>query len=401
MWRHGISMWEAIQRAGWLDALDILIVAGFIYIVLVWFQRRTTRLAVLGIAMLGSVYVLAKYFGLFLTTAIFQAFFAIFLIALVVIFQEELRHFFERLAVVGWERRVRHRPAEPAEPLGVVLRTVADLARQRIGALIVIRGRDPIGRHLEGGTELHGEPSEALFKSLFDPHSPGHDGAVVIDGTRVEGFAYYLPLSKDIKQTANVGTRHAAALGLAELTDACCIVVSEERGEISVAIDGRLQHTLSLDALTALLQQFFAQRFPPSGRQAGVLRWVREHTREKVIAAVLAVGVWVAFAHQTEVVRRDITVPIEFRNLASTLVIDEPHPRMVTVTLSGEERAFRTFDPSSLRVSLDLSKAQAGPQIVAVAEHHQLRVPNDLSIVRLEPAEIVLRILPAPAAHRE
>ncbi len=397
MWQHGIGIWEAIYRAGWPDFFDILLVTAFIYTVLVWFQRTTTRLAAAGIAMLGSVYVLAKYFGLFLTTVIFQAFFAILFIALVVIFQEELRQFFERLAVLGLERRMHRRPVEPSEPMGVVLRTVADLARQRIGALIIIRGRDPIARHLEGGTELHGEPSEALFKSLFDPHSPGHDGAVVIEGTRVEGFAYYLPLSKDIKQIARVGTRHAAALGLAELTDACCIVVSEERGEIAVAMEGRLQHALSLDALTALLQHFFAQRFPPR-RQSGLVRWVREHTREKLIAVALACGLWLAFAHQTELVRRDFTVPIEYRNLASDLVVDEPRPKSVTLTLSGEERAFHAFDASTLHVSLDLSRVRPGRALITINEHHQVRVPNDLAMLRVEPETIVLRILPASDA---
>ena len=389
-------IWEAFQRLSGVDVVDIAIVATILYAGLVWFRHATTRLVVLGIVILGAVYVLAKSFGLFLTTAIFQGFFAILLIALVVIFQEELRQFFERIAVLGLERRRRQRVEEPTAPIGVLVRTAADLARERIGALIVVRGRDPLDRHLEGGTELHGDPSEALFKSLFDPHSAGHDGAVVVDGTRVEGFAYRLPLSKDVRQTANVGMRHAAALGLAERTDACCLVVSEERGEIALAEGGRLHLRLSLDAITAHLQQFYAQRFPHT-QQRALIRWVRQHTREKVLALALACGLWVAFAHQTEMVRRDFSAPLEFRNLASALVLAEPRPKTVLVTLAGEERAFQRFNPESLRVSLDLSAMRAGRQIVTITPR-QLRVPNNLAVSRIEPNEIALHVLPASAA---
>lgn len=392
LWKHGQHLYGIVSRLDWSDAFDIVIVATLIYIALVWFRRTATRLVMAGITMLAGVYVLAKYFGLFLTTAIFQAFIAIFLIALVIIFQEEVRQFFERVAVLGLERRTLRRVDDPEAPVNVLVRSVADFARQRIGALIVLRGRDPLARHLEGGTELHGKPSLALFESLFDPHSPGHDGAVVMDGARVEGFAYRLPVSKDVQQTAETGLRHAAALGLAERTDACCIVVSEERGDVAVALDGRLQHGLSLEQLTQTLRRFYADRFPRLQARR-VPRWIREHTREKLVAFALACGLWAAFAHQTETVRRDFTVPIEFRNLSPSLVIDEPRPKALVVTVAGEERAFQLFDPSSLHLSLNLSSAQAGRQVVSVTPR-ALRVPNEFTIVRIEPSEVVLRILP-------
>ncbi len=395
-WRYGGSVWESLQRLNWLDALDIAIVAVLMYAALVWFRRTTTRLVVTGIIMLAGIYVLAKYFGLFLTTAIFQAFFAVLLIALIVIFQEELRQFFERLAVLGLERRTRPRTAELKIPIGIVLRTAANLARQRIGALIVLRGCDPLGRYLEGGKPLHGEPSEALFESLFDPHSPGHDGAVVIDGARVDGFAYRLPLSKDLQQTAPFGTRHAAALGIAERTDACCIVVSEERGGLSAAVDGQLHTALSLEELARRIERFYDDRFPVR-QHGGWPRWVREHTREKVIAVILALGLWVAFAHQTELVRRDVTVPIEFRNLAPSLVILEPRPKTVTVTLSGEGRAFQWLDTSALRVSLDVSRVTTGRQVLQLSPKSLRPVPNELAVIRMEPEEITLRV--SSAAH--
>ena len=113
---------------------------------------------------------------------------------------------------------------------------------------------DPIERHIEGGTELGGLPSEPLLKSIFDVHTPGHDGAAKIRDGRVERFAVYLPLSKDLEKTAGRGTRHAAAIGLSERCDALAIVVSEETGKISIVVDGQIERGLTPDALRVRLR---------------------------------------------------------------------------------------------------------------------------------------------------
>ena len=195
------------------DVIDIAIVAMLFYAGLVWFKKTRAFLVVVGIVILGVVYALGRFFNLFLTTAILQSFFTVFLVAVIVIFQEELRHFFERVALWG----LGHRPKPEAPRLvEVLVRTAGDLARARVGALIVIAGRDPLERHIEGGTELGGIPSEPLLKSIFDTHTPGHDGAAIIQGGDVTRFAVYLPLSKDLDKIAGRGTRHTAALGLAE-----------------------------------------------------------------------------------------------------------------------------------------------------------------------------------------
>ena len=105
--------------------------------------------------------------------------------------------------------------------------------------MIVLQGNDPLERHINGGTNLDGIVSEPLLESLFDPHSIGHDGAVIIDGNRVTKFGCHLPLSMNTSKYENIGLRHTAALGLAERSDAICIVVSEERGTISLAYHGK------------------------------------------------------------------------------------------------------------------------------------------------------------------
>lgn len=370
------------------DLLDIVVIAFLIYAVLIWFKQTSARFVIIGISILCIIYLVAKYLSLYLTTAIFQAFFAVFFLALVIIFQEELRHFFERLALWGtWRSRRKLGPMNPI--IEVLIRTVANLSQKRVGALIVLRGQDPLDRHLEGGIPLHGTPSEQLLESIFDPHSSGHDGAVIIESDLVQKFGCHLPLSKDLSQIANYGTRHTAALGLAERCDALSVVVSEERGSIAITQEGRIHPVASLTQLNTLLEKFYAEKFPQK-KSPVWLRWITEHFKEKVFAVTLAVAVWFVFGQRTESIRRDFTIPIEYRNLASTLFLQEPKAKEVSMTLSGLERAFDLLEPKSLKVSLDMSHIQPGEQTVIV-RRQDVMVPANLTLERIEPS--ILKLL--------
>src|SRR5262245_61437702 len=181
------------------------------YAAIDWLRRARADLALVGIGILGIIYLLARQLGLGLTAWIFQGFFAVFLILIVVLFQADLRQGFERIALWGLRRNRSALPA--ADSNAQLVSAVAKLAATRRGALIVLPGRDPVERHLQGGIGLDGRLSEPLLLSLFDPHSPGHDGAVLVDRDLVRRFAVHLPLSADRSQLGMLGTRHAAALG--------------------------------------------------------------------------------------------------------------------------------------------------------------------------------------------
>ena len=206
-----------MSEIGIAGFFDIGIMALLTYGLLVWLQKtRRAGLILGGFAILGGVYMGAVYFQLVLTGAVLRAFFAIFVIVLVVIFQEELRQLFEQIAKWGLSRalagrRPAVRPLHSAE-VGTLADTLSDLARNRIGALIVIIGHDPIERHVDGGIEVNGNLSEALLKSIFDPHSIGHDGAVTIARGKIEKFGVRLPFTRDAEALGPLGTRHAAAL---------------------------------------------------------------------------------------------------------------------------------------------------------------------------------------------
>ena len=129
-----------------------------------------------------------------------------------------------------------------------------------------MKAKIPSGAISWEASSSDGKISEPLLKSIFDPHSPGHDGAVIIENDQIARFAAHLPLSKDFQQLAHVGTRHSAALGLAELSDAMCIAVSEERGKISVARNGRLRQVDNMQELGSLLQKFLQREISVRGK---------------------------------------------------------------------------------------------------------------------------------------
>src|SRR5215471_7450986 len=189
------------------DVVDILLVTTLVYTAVVWIRRTQAAFVAIGLFLLAVLYVLAEAFDLQLTTAIFRSFFAISVI-IVVLFQEELRQLFERLGV--WSLRRGRSTAARAAPADILVEALTDMARHHVGALVVLPGTQPIARHVRGGLPLDGVLTVPLLESIFDPHSPGHDGALIVDGDHITRFAAHLPLSTNFRALAGVGTRHSA-----------------------------------------------------------------------------------------------------------------------------------------------------------------------------------------------
>ena len=229
---------------------------------------------------------------MYMTIWIFQGFFAVLIIAILVIFQEELRHIFERIAV--WSLQGASKEQSTPKLVEIVMTSVAEFAQEKIGALIVLHGRDPLDRHLDGGWDLNGELSAALLESIFDSHSLGHDGAVVIDGEKLTRFGCHLPLSKEFSKITNLGTRHTAALGMSERTDALCIVVSEEKGTITLARDGQLETIHDLQTLQDRLERFVSEKAPRPAKQ-NIVTFFSHNLREKAIALAMSILMWLFF----------------------------------------------------------------------------------------------------------
>jgi uncharacterized protein (TIGR00159 family) len=323
---------------------------------------------------------------------VFQGFFAVILVAVIVIFQEELRQFFEQVAVWSLERRLSKRKSTrlSSSEVEILVRTVAELAHEKIGALVVIRGKDMIIRYLNGGIDLDGTLSEPLLKSIFDPHSIGHDGAVVIERGKISQFACHLPLAKNLKNIRYTGTRHAAALGLSEVTDALCIVVSEERGSISIARNGTLTHLRDTEELRAILARFY-QEISPTPFKKPWQNFFRQNSWEKIIALGVAVGLWFALVYGSGSIQKTYTVPIEHTVFPSGWSVKALLPKEAEVTFSGPRRAFYFVNNDAVRIHLKIWNPEEGMQefMLSVSD---LVFPEKLTFEYVEPPLVRVHI---------
>jgi diadenylate cyclase len=377
------TLWDT----GLFDLIDVVLVAFILWAGVVWLRRTRARLALLGLAIVGVVYLAARQLGLTLTAWLLQGFFAVFVIVLVVVFQEDLRRLFEQIATWG----LRRKPATLAPDVAdILVRSIARMAAHRTGALIVVPGREPVERHLDGGIELGARISEPLLLSLFDSSSPGHDGAVIVEGDHATRFAVHLPLSSDQQQLGPGGTRHAAALGLAELCDALCIVVSEERGTVSVAHAGRLRVLREPQALLGEIRRFLDEVAPSEGERSR-LRRVAERWREALVAVGLAAGLWALVVPGSEFVEVERPAAVVVQNLPAGFELERVQPESVTVTLSGQRRDLYFADPNSLQVRIDALLVQLGRRTFQISED-QVEHPENLSVVSVEPTSVKLYV---------
>ncbi len=250
--------------------LDIGITALLIYWLFSLIQGTRAVRLVIGVAVLILVYALAQLLDLRLLSQILQTGAVVGLFALVVVFQPELRRALERIGRVGslgWlaspgEARVAERVA------AAVAAASARLAAQRAGALIVMERETGLGEYAETGVPLDAELSVDLICTIFVPRTPLHDGAVIVRGERIVAAGATLPLAELTVQPERIGTRHRAALGITEQTDAVVVVVSEETGRMSLVERARIVRNLDEGALASALVALLR---PGGGRGAGVL----------------------------------------------------------------------------------------------------------------------------------
>lgn len=393
-------LYRALTDIGVAGFVDIVVVTLVIYTFLVALKRtRRSGLIFTGVVIVGVIYLAANKLNLVLTVALLQGFFAVILIALVVIFQEDLRYFFERVGIWWVERRLprykRTTAGLPRHEVETLARTLADLARAKIGALVVIRGKDAIARHLEGGEDVEGRLSEPLLKSIFDPHSIGHDGAVIIDGHLIDKLGCHLPLSKNLEKLPRSGTRHAAALGLSERTDALCLVVSEERGTISAARRGNIQVVPTPADLVVILAAFYDE-IAPRAETTPLKEFFQKNYREKAVSLALAVTLWVVVVQRARLVQRTYDVSVNYGLVPSALTVAKVAPETVKVTFTGQRKAYGLGGEQNIKLVLDLSGVRRGRNSVLI-EARDLTFPKELNLEDIEPRRVTLDVQEKPS----
>jgi len=241
---------EIFEFISYKDLLDILGVSLFVYGVL-YFLRITKGIQILkGLVLLALIWALASLLDLRTVSTIFEKLWTVGLFSLVVIFQPEIR---KALSKLGQATKLTS--SKPLEERVVerLVRACAFMSERQIGALIVIERNQDLEPLLEGCVTIDAVVSVELLITLFDPLTPLHDGAVVIRGDRIAYASCVLPLSKSSEIPKKYGTRHRAGLGISEESDAIAVIVSEETGEISVAVGGKFHRSLDQELLKSLL----------------------------------------------------------------------------------------------------------------------------------------------------
>lgn len=394
-WR--LSAWltwaDLPNQIRFADLLDVIITALLLYVFFIWLRERASRSLAIVAAALVSLFLLARWLDLYVTTMVFHYGSVGILLAMVVVFQDDIRHGVEQLAAGQWLRRSAN-----DEPLLVMVDTiteaVVEMANQRIGALIVFPGRQPIGRHLRGGVQVDAKISAPLLLSIFHPKSPGHDGAILVERGLISSLGLHLPLSTNLHKVQNGGTRHTAALGLVERCDAMAIAVSEERGTVTIAIGGELR-VVEPQQLAVTLRQYLSGEGVVAEQKNSLRKydWVtKANLVAKAGAILVASTLWFMFAYPTDTVQRTFAIPIEYRNVPEGLEIESPKPTHVQVTLSGVEPAFTTLDPAAVAVSLNVEQS-SGSQVLRWSTASNLKnIPADMKIENVSPDAIVVSL---------
>lgn len=249
-------MFEVFTNLRWQDVLDIGIIAFVIYHLINMIKGTRAMQMIIGLVIVLMAYVSSQVLGLFTLNWILDNFLASIILVVIVIFQSDIRRALTQVGTAplfGGADRI-----ERSQVLEEITKAVVALASMRVGGLIVLEREVGLNDYIEVGTPLDARVSRELLESVFLPRSPIHDGAVVIQKGKIAAARCFLPLSVDSNLSKNIGTRHRAAVGLTEETDAVAIVVSEEQGKISLVVGGKIIPDVEGTQLRSSLEKVFA-----------------------------------------------------------------------------------------------------------------------------------------------
>ncbi len=381
---HSVAL--AYDFFSWRAVLDILLITAGLFFLNRTLLRLGTWKIMAGIGMAFLVFVLANALNLQGIEWIYQNVSHVAVLGLIVIFQPELRKVLEKAVSVT---PGRHRGQDSQLP-ALIAEGFMKLAHDRCGAILVFPGKEPIRDKLSGGYQLNAVPSIPLILSIFDPNSPGHDGAVLIEGNRLTQFGVRLPMSQSARLSEDYGTRHHAAMGLAEQTDALALVVSEERGRVSAFVNGEMRPLASAGEITRAIIEH--------QREMGFLKRENAPRIRKGTIFQLAVSLIVASAFwstlivaQREIVERVLPVTIDYTSPAENLALVGDKEDEVKLHLTGPKSDMDTLIANPPTVKVDLSRMAKGSQTIIITSEN-LRLPKGVTLLDTSPQQLKLTL---------
>lgn len=368
-----------IATIRWQDVVDILVNSYILYRVYVLFQGTNAFRVLAAVTSLWILQEVAASVGLILTSWGIRGITAAAAIIIIVVFRNEIR-------TVLLARNVRaflwgSPTPEQSTSVDTVTEALFQMAQKRIGALIVFPGKEDLSEVIHGGIVWDGIVSNEMLISIFWPKNPVHDGAIIIREDRVVEVGVLLPLSQRQDLPSYYGTRHRAAAGLAERTDALVVAVSEERGRVTVARNNELKPVADRKEFAQVLRKHLNLE-----EETQEVRRRRERSRHIVASALsllIMTGIWFGFTRSQDTII-GLSVPIEYVNRPTGFEILETSIDEARLQLYGSSAIIKSLRQGQVQVKVDLSKSTEGKNVFTLTQDDIL-LPPGVFLNRIQP----------------
>lgn len=389
-------MKDLLKLFRWQDALDIIILTYIFYRLYLFLKKKSALRMVLAILALPLFYVFAKWIDLPLSVWGLQNLWPVIIIVLAVIFQQEIREVLGNITLPSF---FFGRPEGlPSKIIDKIAEAAFQMAHKKMGGLIVLQRGDNLDEFIQEKTVLNAEVSEGILISIFNSQSPLHDGAVIIQGDQIRYAAALLPLSRSTSLPKEWGTRHRAGVGITEVSDGECIIISEERGEVLFASRGKVERKEGKEEL----KKSIADLTPMKDIKDRESLWPKKIFKDMPIKGLflfLVCLLWVFLIgiRQGEV---SLNVPIEYYSIPQNLVIGGEPVREINIRLKGSQRLLSSIKPELIRVQVDLSGAHKGINQIYLLESNIITPPG-ISASHFYPRNIKVQLVQASDFHKK
>lgn len=377
------KLFQLMASLNWQDVVDITLNSYILFRFYVLFRGTYVFRVLIGLTMLWFFQQIAVMLGLIVTSWVIQGIVAVSAFIIIVVFRNEIRNVLQarNLKSILWG----FAPKSSGTPIQIIIDSVFDLARKKCGGLLVLPGREDVSELVHSGIAWRGDLSPEMILSIFWPDNPVHDGAAIIQGNQVTEVGAILPLSNRSDLPSHFGTRHRAALGLSEASDAIVIIVSEERGDIHLVKRSRLREIRSKKKLEQKLQEHFGiyPGDPEEHRKQNL-----EIATAALVSLIFITGVWFTVSRGLDALVT-LNVPVEYMNRKPVMEIVSASTNSVSVELSGSGALIKSLRPDQVRTRLDLSKAILGENTFIITAEN-VSYPPGIILKNITPSEVTV-----------
>lgn len=367
------------------DIADILIMSFLLYQLFSWFRGTRAMQVLLGLGVVTLIYFLTRYLGLYMTSWILEELGTVLIVLVIVVFQAEIRQTLYRFSLL------RHffdgkQDTPQVHFFQEIAETVFSLSRKKTGAILVFQREESLLDQMLNGVRLDCEISPQILEAVFAVGTPLHDGAALIKDGRLALASCHLPLSVNPELPQYLGTRHRAGIGLTERTDAVVVIISEERGEVSISVAGELRTVNTVDELISILGELISPVQDKSKSPLTVPDTVLRNLIPKTAILLIVIVAWAMITNKQSQITT-IAAPVMLHGIPEELSLIKSVPEEVDVQL----KSFSSLAPApaklDLRANLDLSRISEGQSVLQI-RNSDFKLPTGISINSVTPSYV-------------